>query len=91
MINEGQAIILALKAIVEVFGADYIREKKHSPCAYNLSDDTYTLFFGFEDSESRPDLEPNFSGWTVCVTAIVNIQTGETRLEDCRLPDGSRL
>ena len=90
MITQNDALCLALLKIIKVFGKEYIKEHKRSPVARGINDGIFTLHYLFESEDTRPDLEPTFDGWTVFVTAKVDMETGEAWLEDYILPDGTR-
>ena len=38
----------------------------------------------------RPDLKPNYLGWTVYATVTVDMETGDVKIIDYVLPNGEK-
>lgn len=91
MISENAAIIRALYAMSKIFGVDFIRNNtEHKPMAKCYDGDTFIFWIGFAGSKERPDLVPDYKGWTIDATAEVNMVTGEAEVTKYALPDGTR-
>ena len=96
MISEKDAIVIALRTIAKTFGNAYCLEnvpKSPNGMWYGDRDGNMNVMFywvGFATAEARPDLTPDYKGWTVTATARVDMETGASELVDYILPDGTK-
>ena len=90
MMNEACAIIKAIKRISEVFGFDYVKKHKNAPICKSVKNNVLTLSYLFQDNVERPDLKPNYLGWTVYATVTVDMETGDVKIIDYVLPNGEK-
>jgi hypothetical protein len=91
MINEANALIIALKNIANIFGLDYVKKHINCPVSRSMSGDIMIVSFLFEDRTQRKDLVPDYLGWCVFGTVEVNMRTASGRVVDYILPDGTRM
>ena len=91
MLNETSALIKGIIKIADTFGFDYVKEHKDSPICRSVEKGILTMSYLFQNSEQRPDLEPDHLGWTVYATVKVDMNTGKAEMVDYILPDGTKM
>lgn len=91
MIEINHAILIALKAIVDVFGMDYVKPRiRKVPTAQCVDNNTLWYWIAFESEDTRPDLPADRKGWTVQIAVDVDLETGEATVLNYELPDGTQ-
>ena len=84
--------VKATLKLIKLYGMDYMKSKIQSVCVARCDmEDCMRFYFCFEDEDERPDLQANYKGWAVWATLDVDRETGEVKVIECVLPDGSRV
>lgn len=91
MISEEAAIIKGLRRIADIFGIEYVKNHKDAPICRRREGDRLLFSCLYEDEDQRPDLEPDYLGWTVYATVEVDLKGGEVTVIDYILPDGTKM
>ncbi|MBQ4544518.1 MAG: hypothetical protein II996_02995 [Oscillospiraceae bacterium] len=82
----------ALVKLIKLYGMDYMKSKICSAWVVRCDMGDYMRFsFCFELGDERPDLQADYKGWAVWATLDVDRETGEVKVIECVLPDGSRV
>ncbi len=69
-----------------------IKKKIRSVCVCRWEmEEKVRFYFCFEGEKERPDLKPNYKGWTVWATVDVDKETAEVTVIECVLPNGERI
>ena len=89
MYHETEAIRIGIRKIADVFGFEYVKAHRDSAICRSINDGYLTMSYLFQDDDDRPDLKPDYLGWTVYATVKVNMETGEATMLDYVLPDGT--
>lgn len=86
---------LQVKAILKlktIYGTEYMKKKIRSVCVCRWEmEEKVRFYFCFEGEKERPDLKPNYKGWTVWATVDVDKETAEVTVIECVLPNGERI
>lgn len=90
MISEETAIIKGMRKIADVFGIDYVKEHKDAPICRRREGDKLLFSCLYEDEDQRPDLKPDYLGWTVYATVEVDLTNGNVNVVDYILPNGEK-
>ena len=82
----------ALLKMIELYGMDYMKSKiKGLFVGRQEMESCFRFYYCLENDTDRPDLEADYKGWTVWATLDVDKETGDVKIVECVLPDGSRI
>ncbi len=80
MLSEQELLVIALKKMVSIFGAEYFKQNCMDCCvAYGYWDDNkkYMLFLGVKDEDELPNRKATPKGWVVYAEVVLDTTTGE--------------
>ena len=92
MLNWETLQVKATLKLIDLYGMEYMKQKIRTSWVARCQMEKFMRFyFCFENEDERPDLTPNYKGWTVWATLDVDCETGDVKVIECILPNGERV
>ena len=82
----------ALLKMIKLYGMDYMKSKIENLFVGRQElERCFRFYYCLENEDERPDLLPNYKGWTVWATLDVDKETGDVKIVECVLPNGKKI